>query len=485
MVERDRATLGDVGSVQLTVAPAQAGLQPDPPLPVRPRRPARRHRRERHPRAEPARPPTSGRSPARRCAPGPAHFQLDGDDLAVGGTVDHRGAGARSIASPRRPGPSTSRSPDERAALIAATRHDRAMARPPPRSPSPSAWSWSPRPRPRPTRPGRATSAPRSPASCRRSTACTAEIRGGDSFLEVTVDEGHTVIVEGYQGEPYLRFQPDGTVERNRLSTATYLNDDRKGKVDHPAPTVTGGRTPTPTPEWEQIADRRHLRLARPPRALDGRRLAERRPRRARSRARTTRGRCRSSSTAPPPRSQGTLVYEESVSPAPLPRRWPSSSPACSAFYGRRARAARRRRRCSPSSSLAGDRRSAGPTSRPRPTAAATRCTGALAARRARHRRRRRRPRQAAASASCSRSPVGGLAVGLGAVPHPGPLQAGPARPTCPTPLDRTVVALALGVSVGAAVRRRAGQRPRPPRASPTTTPTRLADGEITTSRSS
>ncbi len=68
-----------------------------------------------------------------------------------------------------------------------------------------------------------------------------AEIRGGDSFLELTVDEGHTVIVEGYTGEPYLRFQPDGTVERNRLSTATYLNDDRKGEVEHPGGRHRGG----------------------------------------------------------------------------------------------------------------------------------------------------------------------------------------------------------------------------------------------------
>jgi uncharacterized membrane protein (UPF0136 family) len=81
----------------------------------------------------------------------------------------------------------------------------------------------------------------------------TAEIRGGDSFLEVTVDEGRTVIVEGYQGEPYLRFQPDGTVERNRLSTATYLNDDREGKVSIPASVTAAG--PDAEPEWEQIAD--------------------------------------------------------------------------------------------------------------------------------------------------------------------------------------------------------------------------------------
>lgn len=81
-----------------------------------------------------------------------------------------------------------------------------------------------------------------------------AEIRGGDSFLELTVAEGHTVIVEGYSGEPYLRFQPDGTVERNRLSVATYLNDDRRGAgITIPADAKEADAD-TP-PEWEAIAD--------------------------------------------------------------------------------------------------------------------------------------------------------------------------------------------------------------------------------------
>jgi hypothetical protein len=81
-----------------------------------------------------------------------------------------------------------------------------------------------------------------------------AEIRGGDSFLELTVAEGHTVIVEGYEDEPYLRFQPDGTVERNRLSTATYLNDDRRGAgVTVPAD-AQAADADTP-PEWEPVAD--------------------------------------------------------------------------------------------------------------------------------------------------------------------------------------------------------------------------------------
>jgi hypothetical protein len=76
-----------------------------------------------------------------------------------------------------------------------------------------------------------------------------AEIRGGDSFLELVVDEDHTVVVEGYEGEPYLRFQPDGTVERNRLSSATYLNEDRQGEVEVPA-----GAGPDAEPDWEAIA---------------------------------------------------------------------------------------------------------------------------------------------------------------------------------------------------------------------------------------
>jgi hypothetical protein len=81
-----------------------------------------------------------------------------------------------------------------------------------------------------------------------------AEIRGGDAFLEVSVEDGRTVIVEGYQGEPYLRFLPDGTVERNRLSTATYLNDDRRGAEVVIPPEAQEADADTP-PEWEEVGD--------------------------------------------------------------------------------------------------------------------------------------------------------------------------------------------------------------------------------------
>lgn len=77
-----------------------------------------------------------------------------------------------------------------------------------------------------------------------------AEIRGGDTFLEVTVDRGHQVVVDGYTGEPYLRFLPDGTVERNKRSAATYVNDSRTGKGVVPAE----AQDPEAEPVWERVA---------------------------------------------------------------------------------------------------------------------------------------------------------------------------------------------------------------------------------------
>ena len=206
----------------------------------------------------------------------------------------------------------------------------------------------------------------------RRCDGVDAEIRGGDSFLELTVDEGHTVIVEGYEGEPYLRFQPDGTVERNRLSTATYLNDDRQGagvtippevtEADADTPNRSGRRSPTGgTYAWHD--HRVHW--------MDGV-LAD-----------VDRGEPVPGAYDPwrvpivvdgaPAEMQGTLVYEESVSPAPLP-----------GPRGHRRRPARLLR------ARSGLRLAAALLAvvslaavvvgwadfRPRPTAAATRCSG-------------------------------------------------------------------------------------------------------------
>lgn len=83
----------------------------------------------------------------------------------------------------------------------------------------------------------------------------TATIVGGDSFLELTVDEGLEVIVLGYRDEPYLRFRPDGTVDRNRLSQATYLNEDRSAAAPIPPDVVAANAgDELPEPEWEEVA---------------------------------------------------------------------------------------------------------------------------------------------------------------------------------------------------------------------------------------
>lgn len=77
------------------------------------------------------------------------------------------------------------------------------------------------------------------------------EIRmlGGDSFMEVTAPSGSTILVTGYRGEPYLRFEPDGTVLENRRAPTTYLNIDRFGEVEVPPEA-----TPTAEPDWTEVA---------------------------------------------------------------------------------------------------------------------------------------------------------------------------------------------------------------------------------------
>jgi hypothetical protein len=97
---------------------------------------------------------------------------------------------------------------------------------------------------------------------------------GGDEQLKLRNETGRTVIVEGYDREPYLRFKQDGTVERNRRSPATYINQSRSGGQQVPLEAI-----PENAPQWEVVArggsytwydHRIHFTKTRPPPAGDG-----------------------------------------------------------------------------------------------------------------------------------------------------------------------------------------------------------------------
>jgi hypothetical protein len=75
----------------------------------------------------------------------------------------------------------------------------------------------------------------------------TVTVRDYDDRLEVRNDTGKPLVILGYEGEPYLDFR-DGHVFRNTLSPATYLNDDRRGKVAIPA-----RADPKAAPAWAEI----------------------------------------------------------------------------------------------------------------------------------------------------------------------------------------------------------------------------------------
>ena len=83
-----------------------------------------------------------------------------------------------------------------------------------------------------------------------------------DDRLQIHNQSGRTVMVEDYQGKPYLRFGADGSVEVNTNSEAYYLNDDRFGDV--PVPKGLGSQ-----PHWKVAVQDGSLRLARPPDPLD------------------------------------------------------------------------------------------------------------------------------------------------------------------------------------------------------------------------
>jgi hypothetical protein len=71
-----------------------------------------------------------------------------------------------------------------------------------------------------------------------------------DDRLELNNETGKPLVILGYEGEPYLAFR-DGRVYRNIRSPATYLNDDRFGKVGLPAQADLKA-----APAWVELAPR-------------------------------------------------------------------------------------------------------------------------------------------------------------------------------------------------------------------------------------
>ena len=86
-------------------------------------------------------------------------------------------------------------------------------------------------------------------------------VHTGGLLVEVANHGDQVLVVEGYEGEPWLRIGPDG-VEHNRRSPATYLNDERtelrissRATVAMP-PDVDA----TAPPEWVHVSDEREAR---------------------------------------------------------------------------------------------------------------------------------------------------------------------------------------------------------------------------------
>lgn len=74
------------------------------------------------------------------------------------------------------------------------------------------------------------------------------QVLSGDDRFQLTNRSKQTVVVQGYDKEPYARIAPDGTVAVNHNSPAFYLNTDRYGAV-----TVPKTASARATPDWQVL----------------------------------------------------------------------------------------------------------------------------------------------------------------------------------------------------------------------------------------
>jgi len=75
-----------------------------------------------------------------------------------------------------------------------------------------------------------------------------AKVLYGDDQVWLDNRSGETVVIDGYGGEPYLRFAPKG-IFVNINSPAGYLNQDRYGKS-----TVPKSASSKAAPNWKKLA---------------------------------------------------------------------------------------------------------------------------------------------------------------------------------------------------------------------------------------
>jgi len=76
------------------------------------------------------------------------------------------------------------------------------------------------------------------------------QIENFDDNVQIVNRTGNEVVIKGYDGEPYVRMSPEGTVEVNLNSPAYYLNEDRFADVTLPKRADTKA-----TPAWKVVDD--------------------------------------------------------------------------------------------------------------------------------------------------------------------------------------------------------------------------------------
>jgi hypothetical protein len=74
------------------------------------------------------------------------------------------------------------------------------------------------------------------------------QILNYDDRLLLINRTGKTVVMKGYEGEPYARLLADGTVEVNRHSPSFYLNNERYGGTPVPK-----SASPKAAPDWSIV----------------------------------------------------------------------------------------------------------------------------------------------------------------------------------------------------------------------------------------